>query len=177
MKPFYQDSAAPRAILSWKGKITSAMKLSLGKAREAMHGGMAQWQLLLFSLPRIKWELPQSRSASHPLYCQLRKKKKKDNKQTTTNQALMRKKTVLLTWPLMHGGRPDTNAGLRHQLDFSDTLTPCSKPLQRCVNMWTHLCLKFKHDLNRSSYTSKVILVQIWAHCNCLSHMSTQQVF
>lgn len=59
------------------------LKLSLEKEGRPVCNGTAERQALASGLPRIKRELPQSKSASHPLYDPLRKKQNKPKHQQT----------------------------------------------------------------------------------------------
>lgn len=73
---FLSRCSSPSCHPGLKGKMTSASwNCHWEREGRPVHGGVAEWQVLVSGLPRIKWELPQSRSASHPLSCQLRKKK------------------------------------------------------------------------------------------------------
>lgn len=73
---FLSRCSSPSCHPGLKGTMTSASwNCHWEREGRPVHGGMAEWQVLVSGLPRIKWELPQSRSASHPLSCQLRKKK------------------------------------------------------------------------------------------------------
>lgn len=120
---FLSRCSSPTCHLGLKRRMTFA-SWNCHWEREGMplRTGMAQRQVLASGPPRIKWELPQSKSASHPLYCPLRRKTKP--KQNPSKPSI-NKENVQQTrkWYFSHslscrehpGFRPDINARSRHQ--------------------------------------------------------------
>lgn len=117
---FLSRCSSPTCHLGLKEKmIFASWNCHWQREGRPVRSSTAERQALASGLPRMKWELPQSKSASHPFYCPLRRKKTKQkptsiNKQNV-QQTRKRYFSHCLSCQEHPGFRPGIKVTWRHQ--------------------------------------------------------------